>query len=248
MQVATDGPSSSRALLSIRAEAGAHFKPSRRAAAFQLERELTAFCGLSIPHAPMAPPLRAPSWRTSRPQSRPLPPPRGQNAHPLCVFCFKRRSRKPVSLCRSRKSGSLRIRRKSEIFVLMPPTKYSYSARAIARWPARGPNRSRSAWPAADRNRSERSSLRTSRCRAGSPGRGQQQQRDLARAREEIVVGILGVDAALDGMAAQRFTSSCLNGSGSPAAMRICRWTRSRPVTNSVTGCSTCRRVFISRK
>ena len=33
-----------------------------------------------------------------------------------------------------------------------------------------------------------------------------------------------------------------------PSATRICACTRSRPVTSSVTGCSTCRRVFISRK
>ena len=36
-------------------------------------------------------------------------------------------------------------------------------------------------------------------------------------------------------------------GSGSPCATRICSFTRSSPVTISVTGCSTCRRVFISR-
>jgi hypothetical protein len=33
-----------------------------------------------------------------------------------------------------------------------------------------------------------------------------------------------------------------------PAAMRICSRTRSMPVMASVTGCSTCRRVFISMK
>ena len=38
------------------------------------------------------------------------------------------------------------------------------------------------------------------------------------------------------------------SGSGSPAATRICHSTRSCPVIISVTGCSTCRRVFISRK
>ncbi len=43
-------------------------------------------------------------------------------------------------------------------------------------------------------------------------------------------------------------TSSCVNPSGSPAATRTCHSTRSRPVTSSVTGCSTCRRVFISMK
>ena len=42
--------------------------------------------------------------------------------------------------------------------------------------------------------------------------------------------------------------SSCANGSCSPAATRSCHSTRSRPVTSSVTGCSTCRRVFISMK
>ena len=36
--------------------------------------------------------------------------------------------------------------------------------------------------------------------------------------------------------------------SASPAATRSCSSTRSRPVTSSVTGCSTCSRAFISRK
>jgi signal transduction protein with GAF and PtsI domain len=36
--------------------------------------------------------------------------------------------------------------------------------------------------------------------------------------------------------------------SRSPRAIRSCSSTRSRPVTSSVTGCSTCRRVFISMK
>ena len=38
------------------------------------------------------------------------------------------------------------------------------------------------------------------------------------------------------------------SGSVPPQATSSCRRTRSRPVTISVTGCSTCRRVFISRK
>ena len=42
--------------------------------------------------------------------------------------------------------------------------------------------------------------------------------------------------------------SSCRNGSGSPAAIRICSFTRSIPVMFSVTGCSTWTRVFISMK
>ena len=36
--------------------------------------------------------------------------------------------------------------------------------------------------------------------------------------------------------------------SGEPLATMICSWTKSKPVTNSVTGCSTCSRVFISIK
>ena len=43
-------------------------------------------------------------------------------------------------------------------------------------------------------------------------------------------------------------TCSWVIGRGSPQATRICQATRSRPVMASVTGCSTCRRVFISMK
>ncbi len=43
-------------------------------------------------------------------------------------------------------------------------------------------------------------------------------------------------------------TWSWVSGSASPAAIRSCSSTRSSPVTSSVTGCSTCSRVFISRK
>jgi hypothetical protein len=42
--------------------------------------------------------------------------------------------------------------------------------------------------------------------------------------------------------------SSCASGSFSPNATRNCHSTRSMPVISSVTGCSTCRRVFISMK
>ena len=42
--------------------------------------------------------------------------------------------------------------------------------------------------------------------------------------------------------------SSWRNESGSPSAMRICSRTRSWPMMASVTGCSTCRRAFTSRK
>ncbi len=39
-----------------------------------------------------------------------------------------------------------------------------------------------------------------------------------------------------------------VKGSFSPAATMICVFTMSMPVTSSVTGCSTCTRVFISMK
>ena len=42
--------------------------------------------------------------------------------------------------------------------------------------------------------------------------------------------------------------SRACGGSGSPSAIRSCSSTRSRPVTSSVTGCSTWSLVFISRK
>ena len=45
-----------------------------------------------------------------------------------------------------------------------------------------------------------------------------------------------------------KVTSLCLNDSRSPAAIRICSLTMSMPVTISVTGCSTWRRVFASMK
>ena len=43
-------------------------------------------------------------------------------------------------------------------------------------------------------------------------------------------------------------TSSCVTDSGSPAATRMPSLTMSMPVVISVTQCSTCTRVFISRK
>ena len=66
--------------------------------------------------------------------------------------------------------------------------------------------------------------------------------------RHEAGVRILRINTALDRMTigGQRRCGS--TSSGSPRAMRICHCTRSTPVTISVIGCSTCRRVFISRK
>ena len=49
-------------------------------------------------------------------------------------------------------------------------------------------------------------------------------------------------------VAAELIRTSCLVIIISPAAMRICAFTRSIPVTSSVTGCSTWIRVFISIK
>ena len=80
-----------------------------------------------------------------------------------------------------------------------------------------------------------------------------------AEAARRVVVGdgagrgregarVLGVDAALDGVARERDVAPASSDSGAPAAMRICSMTRSMPVITSVTGCSTCRRVFISMK
>ena len=65
--------------------------------------------------------------------------------------------------------------------------------------------------------------------------------------REKALVRILGIDARLDGVAVGPI-ASCASGSFSPNAMRNCHSTRSRPVIISVTGCSTCSRVFISMK
>ena len=63
----------------------------------------------------------------------------------------------------------------------------------------------------------------------------------------ESVGRILGIDSGLDGVAEQ-LNLGLFYGSGSPAAEEIISSTRSSPVTDSVTGCSTCKRVFISKK
>ena len=72
---------------------------------------------------------------------------------------------------------------------------------------------------------------------------------DRAGGGEELAAGrVLGVDAHLDGVAAE---VDVVLGEATAArreATRICSRTRSMPDTSSVTGCSTWRRVFISRK
>ena len=55
--------------------------------------------------------------------------------------------------------------------------------------------------------------------------------------------GAIGIEALSRGAAEVVFIEN-----HPPAATLICSRTRSMPVTNSVTGCSTCKRVFISRK
>ena len=74
----------------------------------------------------------------------------------------------------------------------------------------------------------------TARC-AQRPGGGQKARRH-----------VLGVKPRLEGVAGRCARSSCRSGSASPAATRNCHSTRSMPVIASVTGCSTCSRVFIS--
>ena len=73
---------------------------------------------------------------------------------------------------------------------------------------------------------------------------GDVQQRP--RRRQEALRRVLGVDAGPRRRGRSSGISSWASGSGSPAATRSCHSTRSRPVIASVTGCSTCRRVFIS--
>ena len=64
---------------------------------------------------------------------------------------------------------------------------------------------------------------------------------------QEPAEGVLGIDPRLDGVA--RDGDVVLGERQRVArAMSSCRSTRSRPVTSSVTGCSTWSRVFISRK
>jgi hypothetical protein len=71
--------------------------------------------------------------------------------------------------------------------------------------------------------------------------------RDGAGRGGEVLGGVLGVDAALDRVAAQH---DVLLGDRErlARAIRICSRTMSMPETSSVTQCSTCTRVFISRK
>ena len=70
---------------------------------------------------------------------------------------------------------------------------------------------------------------------------GMQQRTGLARAP-------ISTPAPLEERRAADSASALRRLSASPCAMRICALTISMPVTSSVTGCSTCTRVFISMK
>lgn len=61
----------------------------------------------------------------------------------------------------------------------------------------------------------------------------------------ESVGGVFGVEPGFDGVAE---LGRAVTHEGSPLATRICNFTRSIPVVASVMGCSTCNRVFTSRK
>ena len=73
---------------------------------------------------------------------------------------------------------------------------------------------------------------------------------DGAGRGQEAAAGVLGVDPELDRVAARARVAvvPSARAQGSPSAMRNISRTRSMPVTSSVTGCSTCRRVLTSRK
>ena len=64
--------------------------------------------------------------------------------------------------------------------------------------------------------------------------------------RQEALARVLGVEPRLDRRGRSWRSGPGVSGRGSPEATRSCHSTRSRPVIASVTGCSTCRRVFIS--
>ena len=69
-----------------------------------------------------------------------------------------------------------------------------------------------------------------------------------ARLREEPAEGVLGVDPRLDRVAGDDDVVLAGTAAARRPRRRAGACTRSRPVTASVTGCSTWRRVFISRK
>src|SRR5271165_277831 len=109
-----------------------HLIASRRAALFQWEAAFEA-----LPDDPSAG-TRSPGPAAAGPSTANMPAAitatstdagSAAESDSTSCFCFNIRSRKPVSSLAERKSGWRRIRRKSEILVLIPPTKYSFRAR-----------------------------------------------------------------------------------------------------------------------
>ncbi len=163
------------------------------------------------------------------------------------------RSRKPVSVCPATKAGWRTVRTSRSRLVVTP------WMRARARAPARAAAASDRVGPVGDdlgqhgvvvradhRSRldsavhPDRSSLVADLEPVQPPGRGQ-----------PVAGRVLGVEPGLDRMAAGTRSPpprAPRRGRAAPAATRSCNRTRSSPVTASVTGCSTCSRVFISRK
>ena len=81
---------------------------------------------------------------------------------------------------------------------------------------------------------------------AGHPRLAVEQQ--AAGLRQKALRRILGVDARLDRVAALGDRALASTAAARRTATSSCARTRSMPATASVTACSTCRRVFISRK
>ncbi len=156
-------------------------------------------------------------------------------------------SMKPVSTWPATKSGSAeQPRQEAGVGLDRPHLASRRRRRPGARPRRRGSARVRSAWRSSGRRRrpdlpptATPLSTRTSRSPIMNSSRRPVDGRKPPG-------GVLGVEPRLDRVAASKAIWSCVSGSGSPAATRSCHSTRSRPVIASVTGCSTCSRVFIS--
>ena len=129
---------------------------------------------------------------------------------------------------------------------LRPERRRAHSARAAPPAPRRASAHGRSPWRSSNRSMaSRRRRLRRRLDPQAGAGRAQREMRPgLGR---KPVSGSSALSRASIAQPSRRI-SSCRSGSGSPAATRNCHSTRSSPVIASVTGCSTCSRVFISRK
>ena len=115
------------------------------------------------------------------------------------------------------------------------------------RAPRRASAHARSPWRSSDRRTASPRRRPRRRCRRGCPRPpGNSSAAELAGRRQKAALGILGIEPRFDGVTRRAAPASCVSGSVSPAATRNCHSTRSRPVIASVTGCSTCSRVFIS--